>query len=169
MAVWAVKRFETAGLDLPRVVITFPEGDQALCGGLPARAFPTAEPPEVKVCWDDAFIVLHELAHIWEAHRVDDEQRRGFSQVRDGVKAWASHDVSWNQRGIEHAANVIAWGLLEDPYLISRTYPNDPVSMINAYRLLTGSDPLHDGGEGIIEPDRSLYNRRSNGPIELGR
>lgn len=169
MAVWALDRFEAAGLDLPPVVITFPGRDQTLCGGAPARAFPTAEQAEVKVCWNDAFIVLHELAHIWEAHRIDDTRRQEFSSLRDGVTAWASQDVSWDQRGIEHAANVIAWGLLEDPYPISRTYPNDPESMIDAYRLLTGSDPLHDGGEGIIEPDRSLNDGRSNSPLELGR
>ncbi len=168
MAEWALGRFKAAGLELPSVIITFPGRDQALCGGVPARAFPAAQPAEVKVCWNDTFILLHELAHIWETHHVDEPRREGFTSLRDGVTAWTSRDVRWEQRGAEQAANVIAWGLLEDPYPISRTYPNDPESMIAAYRFLTDMHPLHDGGEGIIEHDRSLHQGRTNPPLESG-
>lgn len=169
LANWALERFDMAGLYLPPVLITFPGRDQTLCGGAPARAYPTSEPVEVRVCWNDAFILLHELAHIWEAHEVTDAQRQAFVPLRAGVTTWASREFGWAERGIEHAANVVAWGLLEDPYLVSRTYPNDPESMIDAYRLLTGSDPLHDGGAGVVMPDRSLYEGRSNTPLESGR
>lgn len=168
MAKWALERFERAGLDLPPVVVTFPGRDQTLCGGVPARAYPNAEPAEVRVCWNDTFILLHELAHIWEAHQVSDAQRQAFGPLRNGVSTWASRDFEWDERGIEHAANVIAWGLLEIPYPISRTYPNDPESLIDAYRLLTSSDPLHDGGVGVITPDRSVFEGRSNTSLESG-
>jgi hypothetical protein len=77
--------------------------------------------------------------------------------------------VPWHRRGMEHAANVIAWGLLDDPYPLSRTYPNDPQSLTEAFRLLTESDPLHDGGSTVSLPDRRLYEGRSNPPLESGR
>ena len=169
MAEWALERFDAAGLELPPLLVAISGRDQSFCGGVPARAFPQAQPAEVRVCWDDAFILLHELAHIWEAHNLDPERRVGFADLREGVEAWRDRDVPWEARGAEHAANVIAWGLLEDPYPISRTYPNDVASMLEAYRDLTGRDPLHDGGAGIQLPDRSQYQGRANRPLESGR
>jgi hypothetical protein len=169
LAMWAVNRFAAAGLELPDLTITFPGSDQSLCGGVPARAFVAAQPPEIKVCWSNRFILLHELAHVWEAHALDEATREGFANLRDGVEGWYSPDVQWSGRGAEHAANVIAWGLLEDPYPVSRTYPNDVDSMLEAYRYLTGMSPLHDGGEGIVHPDRSLYQGRTNPSLESGR
>ena len=78
-------------------------------------------------------------------------------------------DVAWAARGREHAANVIAWGLLENPHPISTPYPNDIANMIDAFNHLTDADPLHDGGPGIQHPDRSLIDGRSNPPLESGR
>ena len=89
--------------------------------------------------------------------------------LRAEASAWIGTDVPWCQRGIEHAANVIAWGLLEDPYPVSRSYPNDPDSLTEAFRLLTKVDPLHDGGSPVTVPDRSLYEGRSNPRLDSGR
>ena len=120
------------------------------------------------MCWSDAFILLHELAHAWEAHNLPKQRRQPFMALRSDVDSWAGAGVPWHQRGSEHAANVVAWGLLEDPYPISRTYPNDPDSLIEAFRVLTGVAPLHDGGSPIQQLDRSLYTG-SNPPLESGR
>lgn len=89
--------------------------------------------------------------------------------LRAGVLSWASDDVIWGARGREHAANVIAWGLLEDPYPISTTYPNDGFSMMEAFSYLTGAEPLHDGGEVIQPPDRSRFGETEKPPLESGR
>jgi hypothetical protein len=121
------------------------------------------------MCWNDSFILLHELAHVWEAHHVSHDRHERFMGLRDGVEFWASLEVAWDERGREHAANVIAWGLLQDPYLISRTYPNDPASMIDAFTYLTDVEPLHDGGRGVQQPDRSLYRGRHNPALASGR
>jgi hypothetical protein len=111
----------------------------------------------------------HELAHVWEAQNVIDESRNEFMDIREQVRSWASPDHRWEERGREHAANVIAWGLLEDPYPISRTYPNDPGNMRDAFRVLTGTEPLHDGGPGVQLPDRTHIDGRTNEPLESGR
>jgi hypothetical protein len=169
MTQWALGRFSAAGLRLPDLAIEFPGADQTLCDGAPARAYLNHTPPTVKVCWDNQLMLLHELAHVWEAQNVAEEHHQPFMEIRDDVRSWASLDHSWEQRGREHAANVIAWGLLEDPYPISRTYPNDPDSMIEAFRLLTGTEPLHDGGPGVQLPDRTFIEGRSNPPLESGQ
>lgn len=168
MAEWAVGRFEEAGLVLPAAVIRFRGRNLALCGGAQGLTFTDRIPMEVRMCWSDAFILLHELAHAWEAHNLPEHRRQPFMALRSDVDSWAGAGVPWHRRGAEHAANVVAWGLLEDPYPISRTYPNDPDSLIEAFRVLTGVAPLHDGGSPIQRPDRSLY-AGSNPPLESGR
>jgi hypothetical protein len=169
LAGWALERFAAAGLRLSDLAIEFPGSNQALCDGAPARAYLDQTPITVRMCWNDPFILLHELAHVWEAQNVIDESRDEFMGMREQVHSWASLDHRWEERGREHAANVIAWGLLEDPYPISRTYPNDPDNMRDAFRLLTGTEPLHDGGPGVQLPDRTYIDGRSNEPLESGR
>ncbi len=169
LAAWALSRFDRASLALPPVEIQFAGRDEALCDGSPARAYLAMDPIQVRMCWTDGFMLLHELGHVWEAAHVPLERHHGFMALRDRATSWAGLDVPWDARGREHAANVIAWGLLEEPYPVSRTYPNDPATMIEAFRFLTGADPLHDGGEGIGEPDRALFQGRSSPPLESGR
>ena len=166
---WAVGRFFEAGLDLPPITVRFLGEDLALCDGAQARAHVAEGEVVLRVCWYDRFVLLHELGHVWEAQNVPVDSHQQFMKLRDGVEAWSSVEVSWDARGREHAANVIAWGLLDDPYPISRTYPNDVVSMIDAFTFLTGVAPLHDGGAGVQHPDRSLIDGRQNEPLESGR
>lgn len=169
MAEWAIDRYAQAGLDLPPIVIRFPGRDLSLCDGARGRVYLDRDPIEIRMCWNSEFILLHELGHAWEAHNVAASEHEPFMAMRDGVSAWAALDVTWAERGREHAANVIAWGLLEDPYPISDTYPNDPDSMLAAFRFLTGVEPLHEGGPPIQIPDRTLFEGRSNPPLESGR
>lgn len=169
MAEWAVDRFAEVELRLPTLEISFPGRDQSGCGGSPARVYLDHDPIEVRMCWNSEMMLLHELAHVWEAQNVDEDLHEPFMAMRDGVKSWAGLDVAWEERGREHAANVIAWGLLEKPHPISRTYPNDPDSLTAAFRLLTGTEPLHDGGPPMREPDRDFFASRTNPPLETGR
>jgi hypothetical protein len=169
MARWAIGRFEEAGLELPDLRIVYPGRDLQLCNGAPATALTDQQPVELRICWNDRFILLHELAHAWDAHSLPEDRRGPFMALRKDVDSWTGADVAWERRGIEHAANVIAWGLLEDPYPISRTYPNDPDSLTQAFQLLTDVDPLHGGGYPVATPDRRLYQGRANPPLESGR
>lgn len=169
MAEWAIDRYAEAGFDLPQLVITFAGRDLSDCDGAPGRVYLDHDPIEIRMCWNSELVLLHELAHVWEAHNVAAAEHEPFMAMRAGVVSWASLDVAWSERGREHAANVIAWGLLEDPYPISRTYPNDPDSLRAAFQFLTDREPLHDGGAAIQLPDRSLSAGRSNPSLERGR
>lgn len=169
MVDWALGRFEAAGLELPPLLIRFPDRESPLCDGVQGRTFLLADPIEVRVCWNSEFILLHELAHAWEYANVPVDNHGHFSEMRDGVESWGSPDDPWKAQGREHAANVIAWGLLDDPYPVSDTYPNDIASMVEAFHFLTGVSPLHDGGEGVQQPDRSRLGSDSASPLERGR
>ncbi len=166
---WAIGRFSDAGMVLPRIIVEFPGRDLSGCDGAPGRSYLDQSPIVIKMCWNDRFILLHEFAHVWEANNVFASKHRPFMAIRLNVESWASRDVEWELRGREHAANVIAWGLLVDPISVSDTYPNDPASMTAAFKILTDRVPLHDGGSGVQIPDKSLFQGRSNPRLELGR
>jgi hypothetical protein len=170
MAEWALGRYQDAGLELPPLVIEFAGRDLAQCDGAPGRTYLDGMTTLVKVCWNDRFILLHELAHVWASRNLPDAKHEPFLAMRANAVSWASSEVAWAQRGSEHAANVIAWGVLEDPFPISRTYPNDPDALRDAFVFLTGMEPLHDGGPDIEEPDRHFFSsERTNPRLESGR
>lgn len=169
MARWALGRFATAHLHLPATLIEFAGPGDARCGGSPARVHLDEDPILVTMCWNNRFMLLHELGHIWEASNIPTERHAPFMDLRADVASWASLEVPWANRGREHAANIIAWGLLEDPYPIARTYPNDPASLAAAFVFLTGREPLHDGGQDTQCPDRRRYSQRTNIARASGR
>ena len=157
IAAWALGRYEAAGLELPPLTIEFLNPTPTGCGNAAGRAHIDESPIRIEICWSNPFILLHELAHIWEASNFPEAKHSTFNAMRINVESWASPDVPWNQRGREHAANIIAWGLLEQPFPISRTYPNNPDQRRDAYHYLTGKQPLHDGGPPIATPDRHFF------------
>ena len=165
IAAWALGRYETAGLELPPLTIRFSDPTPAGCERAAARVHLDESPIRIEICWSNPFILLHELAHVWETRNVPKARHSTFNATRIGVKSWASLDVPWSQRGREHAANIIAWGLLEEPFPISQTYPNNPDQLRDAYHYLTGKQPLHDGGPPIATPDRNFFTpHRANTP-----
>ena len=166
-AEWALGRYDTAGLALPPLIIAFPEPAPKACGGAAARTHLDETPVRIEMCWNNRFMLLHELAHVWEVRNFPASQHGAFNAMRTRVESWASLDVPWSHQGREHAANVIAWGLLEEPFPIARTLPNDPRSLLDAYHFLTGRHPLHDGGPPIRDPDRDFFTPdRANRRIE---
>jgi hypothetical protein len=51
--------------------------------------------------------------------------------------------LNWEERGFEHAAEILMWGLSEEPFNMGAIPDADADSLAEAYRLLTGSDPLY--------------------------
>ncbi len=82
--------------------------------------------------------VLHELAHAWMIDRVSDATRAGLLEL-SGRKTWGDDNVPWPERGVEYAAEVITWGLLDDviPMVRLRTPPCEELAA--AFELLTGA------------------------------
>lgn len=152
----ALSRFDEAGLVLPELTVEFLGPSLEPCGGSQAKARLSRNPITISVCWGTPFVLLHELAHIWEATSVSENARAQFIDLRDGVRSWADPSDAWKDQGREHAANVVAWGLSDNPPVVGRTYPNDRVSLTEAFVTLTGRSPLHHEGGEPASIDRSV-------------
>lgn len=87
--------------------------------------------------------VLHELAHAWIATHVNPDTRRAFL-ARTHLTTWDSGLAQWADRGVEWAAETIAWGLMDEPYHPRRELKLPSCSERAAlFQLLTnGSNPI---------------------------
>jgi hypothetical protein len=84
--------------------------------------------------------LLHEMGHAWADATLTNAQRDALLELRS-LEAWNTGD--WEERGFEHAAEILMWGLSEEPFNMGAIPDADADSLAEAYRLLTGSDPLH--------------------------
>jgi hypothetical protein len=85
---------------------------------------------------------LHEFAHVWMYDQLDARDQRAFLE-RVGLASWRDANVFWPERGVEVAAETIAWGLAEPgqaEYLIEP--PPDCAELTARYTMLTGREPL---------------------------
>lgn len=138
IAEWALGRFEEAGLELPPLDI-YLHSDREGCNGLFGfHSITDAGDQAVHSC-GTVFTLLHELGHAWDHHQLDDETRDRFLEKAQ-AETW--HADEWLLSGSEHAANVIAWGLVNERINQTRTRPYDYTSMLGAFNLLTGGEPL---------------------------
>lgn len=129
---WAVAHFAGAGLELPGMVIEMHTSDRG-CDGYDG-AFRSRE-WRLDVCNPHRLIILHELAHAWEHHSLDDMVRSEFMELR-GLVSWNDSKVDWNERGVEDLAEVVVWGLrINNGAATSR----DPDRQA-AFELVTGVD-----------------------------
>jgi hypothetical protein len=74
--------------------------------------------------------------------QLDARDQRAFLE-RVGLASWRDANVFWPERGVEVAAETIAWGLAEPgdaEYLIEP--PPDCAESTARYTMLTGREPL---------------------------
>lgn len=134
----ALELFAAADLELPPLTVWM-HRDLHGCSAEPGRlgragvTVHTAESVVVHSC-GTKFTLLHELAHAHVAAFVDDHRRTAFMATRNAT-AW--RDEEWHLSGAEHAADVIAWRLLDGAVRPSRTLPNDDASLAEGFALLT--------------------------------
>jgi len=139
LAHWAIGRFEAAGLELPPIEIRFHAGGGGCGGHLGYSRGEIVDVCSTLVNLMSRRIVLHELAHAWAAVNVTGATRERFLSLR-GLDNWNDVAVPWNERGFEHAAEVIAWAIGER--ILTPTLPDvAPEQLAAAYRALT-ADPL---------------------------
>lgn len=159
---WMLARFDSAGLPPPRVgVIWFPPAPD--CSGRSGLATVADErfgaESSAVVCFDDQHLTsntsesgwaptaiafgIHELAHLWMVEQLDDRQRAAFN-TEAGLSDWAGEDTDWAERGVEHAAFTIAWGLAgaDDARYPIRVPPPSCDELTRRFTLLTGAAPL---------------------------
>lgn len=139
LATWALERFEEAGLELPAVEINLHTNKAECNGNNGSLTDSNGAGYIIHSCGVD-FTLLHELAHAWDMHTLDDETRSEFLEIAQ-AETW-NNSENWNLAGGEHAANVIAWGLMDERINQTRTRPYDHNSMLEGFDILTGSEPL---------------------------
>jgi hypothetical protein len=153
---WAFGRFELAGIRRPDVVsITF--SPFTLCRDHLGSTTTIGKRAYVILCFgggecetDDernecsAFArhaLLHELGHAWTNTYLNDDDRAEFRELR-GLEHWSGSNVPYLERGTEHAAEVLAWGLLEECPATVRLPDSTCDTLAAAFQFLTGAEPL---------------------------
>ena len=158
LAAWGLSRFPAVGLVAPVIEsITF--APVAECVGVAGAIVEhPAGHPDLLACTDAfaactpdreactgytvsaRFGLLHELAHAWMIENLTDSDRSAFLEAT-GLEAWRDGAVPWHRRGVEVAADTIAWGLLDQRIPLVR-FGDPPCATIAArYEMLTGAAP----------------------------
>jgi hypothetical protein len=86
--------------------------------------------------------MLHELGHVWTLQQLDAAAQDAFSAAA-GLPGWQSAYIPYTQRGAEHAAETLAWGLLGEAHDRYRNLPSPGCAEIaRRFTLITGARPL---------------------------
>ena len=146
VAEWAVSRFDAAGLLLPPVSVSF--RDDGECGGS-AGLYRHSE-AAVTICNRGGHdnpprqTVLHELAHAWSLHWMDEADIAAML-IHDDLDFWINDEIGYWNRGAERTAEYIAWGLQVsgDEDRAIWTAGKNCAALATAFGLITGSGPLN--------------------------
>lgn len=141
---WALGRFERAGLRLRSISFSFHD-EKSPCHGQNGY-FHSGEPHQVDICgfnWDRFLVtprkvILHELAHTWVHDNLSEPARQDFLDLRD-LELWSDDGATWGEQGMEHAAEIMAWRLMDEEVSMTSIGDTDQSSLADAYQLLTGS------------------------------
>ena len=150
---WGLGRFVESDLPLPSLdAVTFEPSRS--CEGRSGRLLDDGTMRNVYVCMYDSDVctgastcvtpgtaaqiaVLHELAHAWILDYVDQDTVDGILAL-SGRTAWDDPEVPWIERGVEYAADVIAWGLIDETLPMVRLGAPPCMELAAAFTQLTG-------------------------------
>ena len=155
LTMWAVERFEAAGLALPPMQVRFhPTTDG--CGGWNGLARTGGDVAKVDICRrSPRRVLLHELGHVW-ASSLDLTAKDAFAEFV-GASSWGGSN-EWHQRASEHAAEIIAWAL-SDGTIKPHTSAFDGFTGIDhaaAFEMLTGNAVPGGDGDTRTAEDRQV-------------
>lgn len=129
----AMDRFSAAGLTLSPELRVYAHPTNEPCRGNSGLFNGDGSGTRIDLCSRGKYLILHELAHAWEYHTVSDTTRLAYLH-HTGLDAWDRTDLDWEDRGVEAAAQAIAWGLLDTPI----TNPAPFGEQLHQFELLTG-------------------------------
>jgi hypothetical protein len=157
LVAWGLEQFPEAGLTVPRPssVTFYPAADR--CRGNLAVAAGEAN-DEIVACFGEGLAcvtgpcppwstkaevtILHELAHTWMGQNLTADTRTVYERLTR--MTWAAPKDPWEQRAIERAAVVIAWGVQESPGP-PEEFELSEQELFEEFLLLTGRPPASSG------------------------
>jgi hypothetical protein len=139
---WALDRFGQAGLALPEVSLVFHD-EKETCQGQNGYFHP-GSPYRIDICgfnWDRFLVtprkvILHELAHVWVHENLDEHARNEFLDLR-GLEVWQNGKAPWAEQGQEHAAEIIAWRLMDEEISMTSIGEHESSNLAEAFEFLT--------------------------------
>ena len=151
---WSFDQFRTHGLGTPNVRrVTFHDNQIDKCEGVTGLILGDA----VTICFDsdaackdqscttwDAWVTkatLHELAHAWMDEHLTAEVIEQF-QTATSMPTWSDPEHAWGDRGVELAAETIAWTMVDQPIQVNpKLGPHTCDQLASYYEILTGRPP----------------------------
>lgn len=156
------ERFTAAGLAEPRVdSVTFEPSRR--CADRTGRLLQDADSRDLFLCLYESDLcpggdgcalpavsrraaALHELGHAWMLDFLTDDDRARLLDFA-GKASWSGDDVPWFDRGVEYAAETLAWGLLEESIPMVRIGSPACETLHRAFVLLTDRPPLRSAAD----------------------
>lgn len=143
---WAEGLFRQAGLHLPSFKVRAHD-ERAACDGNIGLFSVIDGLAVIDLCSEPhgtaaGALVLHELAHAWTWKELGSDRRQAFQELR-GFTHWSGGTVPWHEQGREQAAEILVWGLFDQPIGSVRIYGNSCGELLAGYFALTGTQPLH--------------------------
>lgn len=143
---WAAGLFRQAGLQLPPFRVRA-HVDRAECDGNIGLFSVIDGLAVIDFCSEPkgtaaGTLVLHELAHAWTWHQLESDREQAFEDLR-GFAHWSGAAVPWHEQGREQAAEILVWGLFDQPIGSVRIYGNSCGELLAGYLALTGTQPLY--------------------------
>ena len=144
LVVWALGRYEHAGLAVPPIEVHFHSDTSGCYGHLGSEWNGRVDICVVIVSEIARDALLHEIGHAWVQDNVTPQTRERFMRMR-GLTVWNDQDVVWDDRGFEHAAETLTWAL-GHRFLAPGIPDHGPARLTAAFELLTGGLPMPHPG-----------------------
>lgn len=161
---WARDRYREARLSLPPIRVSFHSNSDP-CNGAQGGHLIEDGVSRVLICISEPGpsrelkvkrTLLHEFAHAWDAHFLTQDVREEFVELRD-LEGW-SFELPYEERGSEHAAETITWGLMDRPILFGSFDAATPWEVqFNGYVTLTGIEPPHGYVWSLFAAGKNIY------------
>jgi hypothetical protein len=151
---WSFAQFRVHGLGTPQVRrVTFHNNQTDRCEEVVGLILGDA----VILCFDSAAscqdqgcttwkpwakqTTLHELAHAWMVEHLTPEVIDQF-KTATAMPTWSSSEHPWGQRGVELAAETIAWATSDQPVQVNPKLGSHTCDeLARYYQILTGRPP----------------------------
>lgn len=133
----AVASFHGVGLALPELDIHVHPSREG-CGGVRGLFNADGSRHRIDLCGSNERLILHELAHAWASHSLNDAQEVAFVE-RTGLPTWNDHSHPHGLRATEAAADAIAFGLASGS--LDDDTARRSLTELEHFVFLTGEDP----------------------------